>query len=104
MTSQEIQAKDIQYFIKKEYSLIRALKKVDDKLKYFSEFANKNFHSKINQLSIEEIKEFRKLFDSWNWNEHHDLRDRLNSRIIENSVNAGHWGFCKNGFSIVSIQ
>jgi hypothetical protein len=86
-------------YIDKQNRLKNALEKVQNKLANFKEISQNEFHSKFESLTEETKNEWRKIFDSWQWNEHHDLEDRLTERLQENHSLYHQWHYDNFGWS-----
>ncbi len=92
-----------QYFKNKETSLNLALAKVDARLMLYRETADINFHNKFDKLTEEEREQWRRTFNSWKWNNWHDLQDRLEARLIANYFNYQSYCFATTGIAIYNF-
>ena len=70
--------------LKREKNLLLAKSKVERKLAVFSRWSEIFFHRNYDNLPEEERQRLRNIMNSWNWNDWHDLDDRLKSRLIDN--------------------
>ena len=93
--------KDVEYFINKEDQIRRAIAKVTLQLSRFSvyaEYINSQCEANNRLWTEEEKIPVRK------WNDWHDLKDRLESRLKENAVAYHSMAYRKLGFSVISIK
>jgi len=86
-------------FVLKQLKLERALTVVKVKLVCFAETADREFHQVYETLTPEEVHEKRAMFDSWNWNNWHDLQYRLEDRLRDNWSAYHDWHWNKFGFN-----
>lgn len=80
--------KPFEHFKQKETRLKKALSKCDAKLNEFKSFADN-----VKQWTEAEHKKVER------WNDWHDLRERIENRLIENYYNYQHQNFITNGFA-----
>jgi len=83
----------IEQFKNKEDRLSKAIEKVDTKLKQFKGYADK-----IQGNWSDKDREYTK-----DWNNLHDLRDRLESRLFDNWSEFKTWHFDTFGFNTYSF-
>ncbi len=88
----------MQQFIKKQQQLNKALTKVQNKLATMAEICQKEFYDKFDSMSDEQKDFWRAEFDTWNWNNWHDLEDRIVSRLKDNYSNYCSWHFEEKGW------
>ena len=88
---------------KKHRNLHKALKRVQDRLESFKAFAEENLHHPYDKLTDEEKTAVRAKIDTFNWNDWHDLNDRIEERIIDNKLEWTSFCFEKYGFAAYDI-
>ena len=93
--------KELKKAIEKHNRLVKAYERVNNKLLSFSQIAEKNFHSKYDKLTENEKYKWRKIFKSWNWNNWHDLKDRIENRLQDNYSTIKGLEFQINGFTVL---
>jgi hypothetical protein len=84
--------KPFEYYKRKETALNKALSKCESRLKQFQIFANS-----VKEWTAKEHKAVER------WNDWHDLKYRIEQRLIENYYNFQHQNFVQNGFAVYSL-
>jgi 23S rRNA maturation mini-RNase III len=90
--------KDKEYFVKKQNRLNAAIEKVAGKLLEFQKQSDQMF-ANFDTITEQEKESCRKINNALNWNEHHDLHDRLEQRLWANWSDFKDWHWEKYQFN-----